>query len=381
MSMRNVWCVAVGLCLAMGGPAAAEGGWVLLGERKVNVNVEKDVIPVNVKKKFNKVRLQVIGAPIHIKDLEVHFANGTKQELPVGKNISKGSFSPAFDLKGEARHITKVRMVYRTKMRGPRRLFKARVRVFGKLVGATPAPAVKKPKLEWVKLGTRKANFAVDKDVMPVTMLKGVFKKVRIKVTGGAIHLWDMKIHFGNGDVQDVKLRKNFANNTTSREIDLSGTKRVIKKVVFWYKSKVRPKGRADLNLWGARVVGSVPAKKPVAAPAAGKWQKLGSRKVGWKLDRDQISVTAANGAFKKLRLHVTGNKMYFVRMKVVYGNGEDTKIQVDKLIKAGTFSPALDLPGNKRIVKKVVFWYRAAGRKRMRLLQPKATVTLHGMH
>ena len=54
--MNRVVCavgIALGICLGLASPASAQG-WVLLGERKVNINAEKDVIPVNVKKTFKK---------------------------------------------------------------------------------------------------------------------------------------------------------------------------------------------------------------------------------------------------------------------------------------------------------------------------------------
>ena len=400
--MKRVMCavgIALGMCLGLASPAAAQG-WVLLGERKVNVNAEKDVIPVNVKKTFTKVRLQVIGAPVQIMDLELHFANGNKQDVAIRKNISAGSYTRAIDIKGAARHVTKVRMVYRTKVRGPRRLFKARVRVYG-MQGAGEAGPVKKPAettgekepakakpVEWVVLGQKKIDFGADKDTIPVTVKEGLFKRIKFRVAGQKAKIWDVKVHFGNGEVFDVQLRKEFAPNSWTRVIDLPGAARVIKKVTLLYKSRVRSplkRGRATLQLYGARVEGSdraaeKPVTKPAPAAPSGKWESLGSRKVAWTVDRDTIPVTAAEGRFRQLRVSVTGNKIHLIKMKVVYGNGEETELPINKLIAAGAKSPALDLPGNKRIVKKVVFWYQTPGRRRLRRAQPRATVSLWGM-
>ena len=236
--------------------------------------------------------------------------------------------------------------------------------------------------------GQKKIGFGGDKDTIPVTIKEGVFKRVKFKVAGQAAKIWDMKIHFGNGEVQDVQLRKEFKPNSWTRVIDLPGSARVIKKVTLLYKSRLRAplkRGKATLQLYGARVEGSDEAvKKPVAKPAPatpmGKWESLGSRKVAWTVDRDTIPVTIAEGRFRKLRMSVTGNKIHLMKLKVVYGNGEETELTVNKLVAAGAKSPALDLPGNKRIVKKVVFWYKIPGRRRLRRIQPRATVTLWGM-
>lgn len=386
-----------GLALvACAASAQADEGWVLLGERKVNLSAERDVIPVNASKTFKKIRLKVTGAPINLLDLEVHFKNGGKQDVSVRSKIAAGEFTRAIDLKGPARHITKVSLVYRTKLRGRRKALRATVKLFGKETeGATAKPnkpdkpdkpAKPEPKIEWVKLGSRKVNFVADKDTIPVTLKEGLFKRIKLHVADNAITLSDVKVHFKNGQTTDVSFKKHFAANSWTRVVDLPGEARVIQKLTVRYSTKLRlRKGRATLTLYGARVVGtdrSGPNKpaapdKP-AGPATGKWLDLGSRKVGWQVDRDEIAVTAKEGVFTKLRFQTSGNKIHLLRVRVVYGNGQDTELNPNVLIAAGSTSPVLDLPGNKRIVKKVVFWYKTPGRRRARL-QPRATVTLQG--
>ena len=49
--------------------------------------------------------------------------------------------------------------------------------------------------------------------------------------------MWDIQVTFGNGDEQDVKTRLEFDEETRSREIDLPGKARKIKKIFFKYKS------------------------------------------------------------------------------------------------------------------------------------------------
>jgi len=396
MNTRMIGALAGLALIACAASAHAQDDWVLLGERKVNLSAERDVIPVNATKTFKKVRLKVVGAPIHLLDLEVHFKNGGKQDVAVRSKIAAGGFTRAIDLKGPARHITKVTLVYRTKLRGPRRALRATVKLFGKETGGAPAgeqkPGEKKPvakpvakKVEWVKLGSRKVNFVADKDTIPVTVKEGLFKRIKLHVADNAITLTDVKVHFANGQTTDVSFKKHFAANSWTRVVDLPGAARVIKKLVVRYSSKLRlRKGRATLSLYGARVVAGAQgeaAKPAQPKPAAsGKWVTLGSRKVGWLVDRDEIAVTAKEGVFTKLRFHTTGNKIHLLRVRVVYGNGQDTELNPNVLIAAGTTSAALDLPGNKRIVKKVVFWYKTPGKRRARL-KPRATVTLHGKH
>ena len=52
---------------------------------------------------------------------------------------------------------------------------------------------------KWEKLGSRKVNFTLDKDVIQLGAKEGAFSKLMIKVTGGAINMHRMIVHYGNG--------------------------------------------------------------------------------------------------------------------------------------------------------------------------------------
>ena len=86
---------------------------------------------------------------------------------------------------------------------------------------------------KWVKLGERTVNHAVDRDEIRVTSKKGKFKRIRLKVKRRKVTFRDLKVHFGNGGVQDITLRRQIPAGGETRAIDLKGEKRVIRKVVF----------------------------------------------------------------------------------------------------------------------------------------------------
>lgn len=90
-------------------------------------------------------------------------------------------------------------------------------------------------------------------------------------------------------------------------------------------------------------------------------WDLLGVRTVNATLDRDEIEVTAARGLFKQLKFTVKGAPIFIEKMIVHYGNGEEYDHPVRYKIEAGSASREIDLPGNNRIIKKVVFWYEKA--------------------
>ncbi len=117
------------------------------------------------------------------------------------------------------------------------------------LACAAPRPAA----LKWVKLGERTVNHAVDRDESLVTIKEGTFRKIKLEVKRRQVTFRDVKVHYANGDVQDVQLRRAIPAGGETREIDLTGQNRVITKVVFWYNT-TRVRGRrAEVTLWGLR--------------------------------------------------------------------------------------------------------------------------------
>ncbi|OIQ36727.1 MAG: hypothetical protein BM555_02165 [Crocinitomix sp. MedPE-SWsnd] len=115
------------------------------------------------------------------------------------------------------------------------------------------APTKLQPQKDWVKLGSRVVNMTADHDEILVTIKDGLFTKVRLKVMKAPIHLKNINIVFGNGENKNVKFDKKFAPGTFTRVIDLTGNKRIIKKVKLNYRSVPKGKGRAVVSLFGRR--------------------------------------------------------------------------------------------------------------------------------
>ena len=107
-----------------------------------------------------------------------------------------------------------------------------------------------------------------------------------------------------------------------------------------------------------------------------GDWQKLGSRKVNMKADHDEIAVTAFKGAFTKLKFRVKGAPIHVKNIKVIFGNGESKNVSLNRKFAAGSESRVIDLPGNKRIIKKINMNYKTVPTKKGR-----AEVVVWGKH
>jgi len=102
----------------------------------------------------------------------------------------------------------------------------------------------------WELLGARNVTDRLDHDTIPVTKAEGTFRALQLRVIGRAVQFRDMKIHFANGDTQDVALRQVIPAGGESRVIDVEGHDRAIRSVEFWYDAQSRGR-RATVRLYG----------------------------------------------------------------------------------------------------------------------------------
>jgi hypothetical protein len=87
-------------------------------------------------------------------------------------------------------------------------------------------------------------------------------------------------------------------------------------------------------------------------------WHKIGERQVSFAKDRDEILIIGAN-RFSAIKFMVTEAPIDLRQLVVYYEKGDKQVIKVHTPIKAGSESRVIDLKGNERELKKIVFVYR----------------------
>lgn len=105
--------------------------------------------------------------------------------------------------------------------------------------------------VHWELLGAKKINKSYDRDVISVTATEGTFNALKFKVKYRPVTIYDMKVHYGNGTVENIKIRYHVPAGGESRIIDLRGGKRIIQKVVFRYETRTFHGKRAEIRLFG----------------------------------------------------------------------------------------------------------------------------------
>jgi hypothetical protein len=96
------------------------------------------------------------------------------------------------------------------------------------------------------------------------------------------------------------------------------------------------------------------------AGPQAGGWMLLGTSHVDGKNDHDKIKCSDT-GTFRAIQLRVSGSAVHFDKVIVRYGNGQSEEIALRDEIPAGGKSREIDLPGARRAIDRVEFWYAKA--------------------
>ncbi len=110
-----------------------------------------------------------------------------------------------------------------------------------------------------------------------------------------------------------------------------------------------------------------------VALPADASWKVLGIVKVDKGLDRDEVRVKSGRG-FKRVKLKADAADVEIKSLHVVYGSGEPDKLEVRRVLRAGSETLPIDLKGGDRVIQKVILWH-ATPEKETR----KAIITIYG--
>lgn len=102
-------------------------------------------------------------------------------------------------------------------------------------------------------------------------------------------------------------------------------------------------------------------------------WDLLGQRRVEFRAERDVINVTSREGSFTAIKLEVDGGNLDLYNVRVIFGNGEVFSPETRFEFREGSWSRTIDLPGNRRVITRIEFYYRSE------LKRGRATIRAYG--
>ena len=100
------------------------------------------------------------------------------------------------------------------------------------------------------------------------------------------------------------------------------------------------------------------------SAAQSDRWESLGQREVDFKNDHDQIDVGRSEGRFKQLEFRVKNAPIEVSNMIVTFTNDKTFKPNLRHKFTAGSGSRIIDLPGERRTIKRIDFNYKSINRR-----------------
>jgi len=100
------------------------------------------------------------------------------------------------------------------------------------------------------------------------------------------------------------------------------------------------------------------------AARAPERWESLGQREVDFRNDHDQIDVGRSEGRFRQIQVKVKNAPIEVFDMVVTMGNDETFKPKLRHKFTQGSGSRIIDLPGERRTIKRIDFSYKSINRR-----------------
>jgi hypothetical protein len=211
------------VAVVLGSLAAAAENWRPIGTVTFDDPWQRAVIAIPAGTGgLAALRFDVKGADLEVGDIKVTFGNGEVADIAVRAVFRGGTSSRRIELRGGARTVKQVAVIYRA--HGPTRFI-----VLGDVV---EIPAV------WSQLGCKPVNFGIDRDVIKVGRDEGVFSKLRLRVAGAAVEFFDVAVVYGNGQRDTLKVRSVIRAGGETRPIDLSGKVRGISRIELLYRSQ-----------------------------------------------------------------------------------------------------------------------------------------------
>jgi hypothetical protein len=103
----------------------------------------------------------------------------------------------------------------------------------------------------WVRLGTREVNWGVDRDSIIVSRARGPMRQLMVQARTSPVEIYDIRVIFTNGTSYDAARRQRLNTGGDRLYIDLPGTTRNVREVIFHYRKIGASSRRARIDLYG----------------------------------------------------------------------------------------------------------------------------------
>lgn len=95
-------------------------------------------------------------------------------------------------------------------------------------------------------------------------------------------------------------------------------------------------------------------------------WQMVGETRANKSVDRDEVRVRS-DRLHSAIRLRVFHAPVEFFRVRIWFRNGSQRDIELRQFIERGGATRVIDLPGERRAIDRIVFWFKTPALARER--------------
>jgi hypothetical protein len=372
------------VALAMALPASAQraGEWEQLGQERVGFDNDRDVIVIGKgedffrERAYRRLRFVAEGGDVRMRAIRITYLNGTTEDVEVDQTLRSGQ-AVDVDLKGERSYLRQIEMIYRAKFslsfgQGGIRLNQPLVKVFGEAAGRGLGRLDRErdrpldrgaDRGGWEALASTSFSRRDDEVSFDVGRREGRFGRIRLALSGNPIQIRDVRIRFGNGETQVIRVNEDLEDGQQTRSLDLEGDRRFIERVVISLSPR-RRSDRAELTLLGTERGGTdADDRRPPRDRGRAGLVPLGRTEVGFTAERDVIRIErgdwASERGFDKLHFIAENSEIYMRGIRVVYQNGYGEDYSIDRLIPVGG-DLVVDLRGERRFIREIEMLYRA---------------------
>ncbi len=204
-----------------------------------------------------------------------------------------------------------------------------------------------------VPIGSITHEARPEREVINVGGREGEFRGFRFEVRQSDVEVLDLRIVYGNGQTEDVRIRQNFRAGSSSRVIELGSPRRALRQIIVNFVAT----GPARILFFGVQGPGGGGGG---GGGSSGEWVRLGCKDVRFLIDRDTLKVGRQEGRFTAIRLKVRRAPVEMFSLRVTFGNGSRIDVPVREFIPPGGASRVVDLPGNNRGIDRIEMIYRS---------------------
>ncbi len=371
------WIVAIGMALLTFGTAGhsqPRSEWELLGEERVGVGADRDVITLKQDENFyrnrayRKLRFVSEGGDVKLNAVRLVYINGATEDLAVNRDLKAGQ-QIDIDLRGERSYLRRIEMSYGSKFGisiglGGIRLNEATMKVFGENVRAAPRP-ITPVGGNWTIIGTERFDRTDAQVRIRVGRREGRIGQIAFQVDGDTVDMRQLVVRFANGETQTIQVNQRVQGGDRSQPIDLDGDRRVVDEITVVLEPRRRP-GQETITLYGTERPGSggqvgftsvappIEANMQVVAPRQATWQTIATERFDRRAGQVRLRIPRREGRVGQIALLHQGDQIDLREMIVRFSNGEQQTFKLDQEIRDGEQTTPIDLDGGVRSVDEV---------------------------